>query len=151
MQGVEWKSSCSTISTIVHCFLLWNCHQKDKSGDPIVKCGNPRLCVGSCAPLPSTGDKTLESSEIMEHFERQRGNCWMSAGETWTFDVRGTTQNPTAKVSSFYCKTILTPPRMKKYMAQKKTMMSASLFSYSELSEIDNNNVLHKPVKCEFF
>ena len=29
-------------------------------------------------------------------------------------------------------------------------MVMAILFSYSELSEIDNNNVLHKPVKCEF-
>ena len=148
MRGDEWKSSCSTT---VHCFLLWNCHQKDKSGDPVVKCGNPRLCVGGCAPRPSTGDKTLESSEIMEHFERQRGNCWMSAGETWTFDVRGTTQNPTATVSSFFVKRYWHPQEWKNIRLKKITMMMASLFSYSELSEIDNNNVLHKPVKCVFF
>ena len=53
-----------------------------------MKCANPRLSVGGCAPWSSPRYKALESSKILEHFElgSHRDGWWVCGSETWTSD-----------------------------------------------------------------
>ena len=61
-------------------------HQEKKRSDSVVKPANPRLSVRTCTPRPSTRNKALKSSKIMEHFEPRNhlDGWWVSVSQTWT-------------------------------------------------------------------
>ena len=83
-------------------------HREKKRSDSVVKPANPRLSVRTCTPRPSTRNKALKSSKIMEHFYfsgAQAAHCaskhgygrWVSGGETWTIESDTMSRNLTAR------------------------------------------------------